>query len=241
MKIVMPLAGRGSKFISAGFKEPKPLIMIRNKPMVVWATDSIPFIDYQNLIFIVLDEHIRQYKIDSELKKIYGEEIEVIVTNGFTQGAASTVLLARDKINKPDDLIIYNTDQYFSAPLAQAIKDKKKEIKGLIPVFNATHPKWSYVRADENDYALETREKEPISIHATVGLYYFSKGSDFVWGAEEMISKNIRTNGEFYICPVYNELIGRGDKIKIVRSNFMWGLGTPEEVEHFEKFYKGDI
>ena len=238
MKIVMPVAGRGSRFKEAGYKEPKPLIPVKGKPMVRWATDCIDF-KPEDLVFICLKEHDDAYRIADKLRELYSDEITVLFTDGVTEGAACTVLLAKDYINNDEELILYNSDQFFKAPLIRAIKEKGGEVGGIIPTFYATHPKWSYAKLDEAGYVTQVAEKVPISTHATVGLYYFTRGKDFVWGAEEMMRKNIRRNNEFYVCPAYNQLIERGDKIIITECEFMWGLGTPEDVEHFTRYYKG--
>lgn len=239
MKIVMPIAGRGSKFISAGYKEPKSLIMIKGKPMIKWATDALLFLNLdENLIFIVRPDDVNEFNIDKRLREIYSEKVKIIICPGITDGAVSTVLLAKDLINNDEELIIYNGDQFFKDSIEEAIKNKGEEVKGFIPVFHATHQKWSYVLLDDDNYVIRTAEKEPISNLATVGFYYFTRGRDFVWAAEEMKRKNLRVQGEFYVCPVYNELIGRGDKIIATEVSEMWSLGTPEDVEYFKKYYK---
>ncbi|MFQ5874289.1 MAG: glycosyltransferase family 2 protein [Dehalococcoidia bacterium] len=239
MKIVMPIAGRGSRFKEAGFAEPKPLIKILGKTMVEWALECI---DYkpEGLIFICLKDHIDRHHIDKHLRSLFSDRIAIVTTDGVTEGAACTVLLARDLIDNDEECIIYNSDQYFKAPLTEAIQNRREEVTGIIPVFQATHPKWSYARLGADGYVAEVAEKVPISTHATVGLYYFARGRDCVWAIDQMMVKDIRRNNEFYVCPIYNELIQRGDKIDILESEFMWGLGTPEDVEYFEKYYRQD-
>ncbi len=237
MNILFLSAGRASRFKEAGFTAPKPLIVVRDKPMIAWAVDSLSFIKNSRIIFICLRDHEEKHAIVGNLKKLFGKKINVLLTDGVTQGAAISALLAKDYINNDEELIISNTDHYFGA------KDFEKELKrkkyvGLIPVFEATHPRWSFAKVNEKGMVTEVAEKVPISNHATVGLYYFKKGKDFVWAAEEMIRKDIRRNNEFYVCPVYNELIGRGEKIKAVETDFMWSMGTPEDVAYFEKYYK---
>ncbi|MBI2664959.1 glycosyltransferase family 2 protein [Candidatus Woesearchaeota archaeon] len=237
MNVVIPMAGRGSRFKEAGYALPKPLIQIRGKPMVKWATDSIPYAD-ESFIFIVLKEHVDNFQLDRKLKEIYSDKIRIIVTDGITEGAACTVLLAEKLINNDDELIVYNADQYFMADIESALENLPEEVSGLIPVFSATNPRWSFAKADPEGYVVQVAEKVPISSNATVGLYYFRHGKDFVWAAKEMIRKDIRRNNEFYVCPVFNELIARGDKIQILAVDSMWGLGTPEDVEYFNKYYK---
>lgn len=242
MKIVIPIAGRGSKFTTAGYKEPKPLINIKGQPMIKWTTDALPLLSFdKKTIFIVLKKHVDQFSIDKKLRELYGDKVTILISEEITEGAACTVLLAKNLINDKKELVIYNGDQYFKNSIENLIKTKKRDIKGIIPVFRATHSRWSYVLLDKDGYVVKTAEKEVISNLATVGLYYFKHGADFVWAAERMIEKDIRVQGEFYVCPVYNELIQRGDKIIASEVKEMWSFATPEDLEHFEKYFKNDF
>ena len=237
MKIVIPIAGRGSRFREVGYVEPKPLIKVLQRPMIQWALDCVDYLA-DDLIFICLEEQIDHDHLDERLKSLFSDAISIVTTDGITEGAACTVLLARDLIDTDEECIVYNSDQYFKSPLTEAIQSRLDDVAGIIPVFKATSSKWSYAKLGPDGYVAEVAEKVPISTHATVGLYCFAHGADFVWAADQMISKDVRRNNEFYVCPVYNELIQRGDKIQIVESEFMWGLGTPEDVEHFERYYR---
>lgn len=233
------MAGRASRFKEAGYTIPKPLIAVREKPMIKWATDSLGFIKNPEYIFICLKEHEDNFKLGQKLKEMYGDKATVLYTNGVTQGAAETALLAKDIINNSEELIISNADQYFvSKELEKELESPSGEYAGMIPVFEATHPRWRFAKVNDLGFVTEVAEKVPISNHATVGVYYFKKGEDFVWAAEEMIKKDIRRNNEFYICPTFNELLGRGEKIKSVAADTMWSMGTPEDVDYFEKYYK---
>ena len=107
------------------------------------------------------------------------------------------------------------------------------EIDGGILTFTATHPKWSFVKLDENGFVNEVAEKKPISNNATCGVYFWKKGSDYVKFANQMIEKDIRTNNEFYVCPIFNQAIEDNKKIKTFNIKKMWGLGTPEDLRRF--------
>jgi dTDP-glucose pyrophosphorylase len=239
MNILYLMAGRASRFKEAGYTEPKPLILVKGKPMMQWATDSLHFLKQQNLIFLCLKDHEEQFHISQKLKEFYGSSIQVILVDGVTQGAAATALLAKKIINSEEELIISNADQFFiSKNFEKELMHNDKKVSGIIPIFEGTHPRWSFAKVNEKGYITEVAEKVPISNHATVGVYYFHHGKDFVWAAEQMIKKDIRRNNEFYICPVFNELLGRGDKIKAVPADSMWSMGTPEDVLYFEKYYK---
>jgi len=117
-------------------------------------------------------------------------------------------------------------------------KMQEQDVDGGILTFESTHPKWSYAKTDENGIITEVAEKKPISNKATVGIYYWKKGSDYVSFAENMIQKNIRTNNEFYVCPVFNEAINAGKKIVSYNIEKMWGLGTPEDLNYYLDNYK---
>ena len=120
----------------------------------------------------------------------------------------------------------------------RAIAKKINKFDGGILTFKSTHPKWSYAKLGDNGFVTEVAEKKPISNIATVGVYYWSKGSNYVKYTEQMIEKNIRTNNEFYVCPVYNEAIGDGKNIKVFDVPKMWGLGTPEDLNNFISNYE---
>jgi dTDP-glucose pyrophosphorylase len=103
----------------------------------------------------------------------------------------------------------------------------------MVFTFNATHPKWSFVKVNTDGFITEVAEKNPISNIATCGIYWYRKGSDFVKYAEQMISKQIRVNNEFYIAPVYNELLKDNKTLIPFYVNKMLGIGTPEDLQIF--------
>lgn len=231
MNIVIPMAGEGSRFQQAGYTFPKPLIDVYNKPMIQVVVENLN-ID-ANYIFIVRSEHYEKYNMKYVLNLI-SPNCKIILTDGLTQGSACSVLLAKEYINNDNPLLIANSDQYVDWNSNQFMYSMIADsIDGGILTFNSTHPKWSFAKINDDGFVVEVAEKKPISDNATVGIYYYKHGRYFVESAEEMIRKNIRTNNEFYTCPVFNEMIQNNKKIKIFKCNNMWGLGTPEDLNHF--------
>jgi len=231
LNVLIPMAGKGSRFSEKGYVFPKPLIEINGKPMIQIVVENINI--EANYIFIVLQEHIEKYNIDKMLKLIV-PNCTIVVTDGITEGAASTTLLAKQFINNDNPLVIANSDQYIEWNPREAMYNfTSKDIDGGILTFNSTHPKWSYAKTDDNGTVTEVAEKNPISTNATVGIYYWKAGKNYVTSAEEMIEKNIRVNNEFYVCPVYNQAIEKSQKIIIEEINEMWGIGTPEDLDTF--------
>jgi len=236
LNVLVPMAGAGSRFAQQGYTFPKPLIEVNGKPMIQVVVENLNI--EAHYIFIVQQEHYEKYNL-KYLLNLIAPGCEIVQINKITEGAACSTLLAKDFINNDFPLVIANSDQYVewnsNACMYAFTSD---EIDGGILTFKSTHPKWSYARVETNGFVSEVAEKKVISDDATVGIYYWKKGSDYVKYAEQMIEKNIRVNTEFYVCPVFNEAIDDDKKIKIKHIENMWGIGTPEDLETFLKDHK---
>ena len=236
MNVLIPMAGAGSRFEKAGYTFPKPLIDVRGKPMIQWVVDNLNV--EAKYIFIVQQSHFEKYNLKETLSNFCPNN-EIIQIDGITEGAACTTLLAKQYIDKDEPLIIANSDQFVEWDSDEFIYScNAGDLDANILTFNSTHPKWSYAKLNDLGFVTEVAEKKPISDLATVGIYYWRKGSDYVKYAEQMIDKNIRVNSEFYVCPVFNEAIQDNKKVRTYNIDKMWGLGTPEDLEYFLKNYK---
>jgi len=237
MNVLIPMAGAGSRFQEAGYTFPKPLVEVGNKPMIQVVLENLNI--EAKYTFIVQKSHYEEYNLQTVLTLIK-PDCTIIQTDGLTEGAACTTLLAKEVINTDEPLVIANSDQFVEWNSNEVLYSfSSQDIGGGILTFKSMHPKWSYAKIDNKGWVTEVAEKQPISDNATVGIYYWSKGSDYVKSAEQMIDKDIRFNNEFYVCPVYNEFISSGGKVKIKEISSMWGLGTPEDLTHFLTSYKG--
>lgn len=231
LNVLIPMAGAGSRFAQAGYTFPKPLIEVRGKPMIQVVVENLNI--EANYIFLVQKEHYETYNL-KYLLNLIAPGCKIVQVDGLTEGAACTTLLAKEHIDNDAPLVMANSDQFVEWNSNECMYAFSADsIDGGILTFKATHPKWSYAKLDENGFVSEVAEKKVISDEATVGIYYWRHGSDYVKYAEQMISKNIRTNGEFYTCPVFNEAIGDGKKIRVKNIEKMWGIGTPEDLNYF--------
>jgi dTDP-glucose pyrophosphorylase len=236
LNVLIPMAGAGSRFQKAGYTFPKPLIEVNGTPMIQVVVENLN-ID-ANYIYVVQKSHREKYNLDIMLNLIT-PNCKIVEVDGVTDGAACTALLAKEYINNEDPLFFANSDQYAIWDSNEFFyKMNETGCDGGIVTFTSTHPKWSFARIDSGGFIAEVAEKKPISDRATVGFYYWKKGSDFVKYAEQMISKNVRVNNEFYVCPVYNEAINEGKKIKEFGIEKMYGLGTPEDLNFFTEALK---
>lgn len=233
LNILIPMAGAGSRFAAAGYTFPKPLIEVGGKPMIEVVVGNLN-ID-AHYIFIVQKSHYEKYNLKYVLNMI-APDCDIVQVDGLTEGAACTTLLAEHLINNEKQLLIANSDQWIdwdSSDFMYTMQNGNTD--GGILTFNSTHPKWSYAKVDSYGKITEVQEKKPISEYATVGVYYWKKGSDYVKYATQMIDKNIRVNNEFYTCPVYNEAISDGKIIRNYKVAKMMGIGTPEDLNIFLK------
>ena len=232
INVVIPMAGNGSRFAQEGYILPKPLIDVQGVPMIQRVVENLN-IDGK-YIFIVRQEHLHKYNLKELLERIAPGCI-IVPTDGVTQGATSSVMLASPFIDNDTNLLIANSDQFLEWD-SSAFLYESMNVDGCISTFEQTDPndkKWSYASLNDVGFVDRVAEKEVISTHANTGIYFWSKGSEFVKYAKQMIDKDIRTNGEYYIAPVYNEAIADGKRIKIQNCKKMWGLGVPADLLKF--------
>jgi len=233
MKVLIPMAGEGSRFAQEGYTFPKPLINVFGKPMVQSVVENLDFdCEY---IFLVRKEHVERYDgLLDTLHRITNDRCKYILVDELTEGAACTALLAEEFIDNSEDLLIANSDQWIDYEPENFVTLKNlTAADSIVFTFNAVHPKWSFVKTNSRGFVTEVAEKKPISNIATCGIYWYRHGSDFVKYAKQMIEKNVRVNNEFYIAPVYNELISDGKSLIPFYVHKMWGLGTPEDLKYF--------
>ena len=239
INIVIPMAGRGSRFADHGFLLPKPLIDLGGRPIIHWVINNLRPKFSHRFIFICLKDHLDHYpQLENSLKRVGGDNTIVISVNSVTQGAACTVLLAKEHINDENPLMIANSDQIVDVDIDNYLSTGVATgIDGFIMCFNASDPKWSYCLVNQGR-VVEVVEKKVVSDKATVGIYNFKRGRDYVRSVEAMIALNMRVNGEFYVAPTYNILI-REDAVITYQmippeGVGMFGLGTPEDYHKFK-------
>ncbi len=231
MNVLIPMAGAGSRFQQAGYTFPKPLIEVNGKPMIQLVVENLN-IDATH-IFVVQKEHYEKYNLNY-LLNLVSPGCKIIQVDGMTEGAACTTLLAKKFIDNDDPLVFANSDQFLDWDSNEFMYSMEaEEIDGGMLTFTATHPKWSFAKTNKDGLVTEVAEKKPISSTATAGIYYWKHGKDYVKYAEQMIEENIRFNNEFYVCPVFNQAIKDGKKIKTFHFDGMWGIGTPEDLKTF--------
>ncbi len=243
MSVLLPMAGRGARFLGHD-KDIKPLITVRDRwPMIQVVVRNLNI--QGRHIFVCQEQHVEKYALRKWLPTLVDGEVHVVTHDGPTACALDSTLLAESLIDNEESLLIANSDQFVEADLQQFYyRMMNHAIDGGILSFTLTNgdPKWSYAAVDEAGYVVEVAEKKAISTHATVGVYFWKRGRDYVKYAKEMRARpECKVNGEFYVAPVYNFAIRDGAKIVLFDITKMWGLGVPEDLRYFQEHYHGPI
>lgn len=234
MLLIIPMAGRGSRYANVGYTTPKPLIEINGKPMLYHAFQSVKDVPYTKVIFIALKEHEETYGVKKIIKEQIVSDFELVLLDDVTEGQLCTVLEAAHFFQPNQSLLIAASDSFIESNIADDIATTNAD--GLISVINLPGEQWSFAKTDEQGHVIEVAEKTRISDHASTGIYYFKDALQFKYQAEALIKNKETTKGEYYIMPLYNKLIAEGANIKLSYAASMWDMGTPEAKQKFEQY-----
>lgn len=233
-RIVIPMAGRGSRYAQHGWDIPKPLIQVAGRPMIFWALESLQGLQPVEIIFVVLKEHEEQFDLTTSFKAVLNVPFRMVVIPDVTEGQLCTVMAAKEFINDDCGVLVASSDTLVIGNLLPEIELINKNPGGVISVMDLPGDQWSFAKADAQGNVLTVAEKVRISDNASTGLYYFSSGAGLVRHATQMIQNNERTRGEFYVIPVYTKMIESAERVVISTATAMWDMGTPAAKTIFE-------
>lgn len=233
INVVIPMAGESRSFQEAGFIFPKPLVEVDGRCMIEYVMDNLRLRRTARTIFVIREEDRVKFNLDLTLRRLVEDSV-ILATRG-SAGAACTALLAVDYINNEEPLVVANADQYLKCNVEQIIGDFiERDVDGGIITFDSVHPRWSYVCTNGEGLVIEAVEKKPISRQATVGIYYFKRGKDFVNAVTEMLRCDDTFNGAYYICPAFNYLVLQGKVIatRTIAKDAFISFGSSDYVRH---------
>ena len=229
INMVMPMAGRGSRFGKNGYELPKPLIQIAGKPLFYWATlGFIRQIPEASLVYIVLQEHVEAFQIDECIKTFFPSAMIISIPE-VTSGALETVLRAHSLISQ-GAVVVCDCDNAFQFKhLKTACDSLHNGADGFLSHFPSNKPHFSYALYSQNGQLLKTVEKSVISNRAIAGIYGFR---NFQILNDAAVSYKCNCPyPELYLSGVYNELVSCHRRVCGFDLDFLIPLGTPEEYE----------
>ena len=241
LNFIIPMGGEGKRFKNSKFNKPKFMIETKNKTLLEWSIQSLP-LDFAHKIFFIIRKNDEQnFRVKEFIKKIMKEKFsnikfEILLLSKNTRGQAETVLNCKKYINNDRGLLIFNNDTYFKSTRLKSrlLSMRNQNIDGILGIFNSNNPEYSFVKIDNENKVIKTKEKKVISNFASTGMYIFSKGSDFIKSVEYAIEEEILSKNEFYISELYNILIKEGKKFTVDIADEFVTLGTPEDIKKFE-------
>lgn len=229
--LIMPMGGAGSRFTKEGFELPKPLLKINDKPFLYWSTQSIvKFVDVLDITFIVLQEHIEKYNIDSEIKKYY-PNAKIVIIPQVLNGAVLTCLEGVKNIEDDCPIIFNDCDHIFKSSEFNELCQKGdfENIDGALLTFKSNDPKFSFVKLNEEGKVIGTIEKQVVSDDAICGAYYFKNTALFKEMTNIYLDKC--NYSEYFVSGVYNVMADNNKNIIRMTTDYHVAFGTPEEYE----------
>lgn len=235
MIVVIPMAGRGSRFADAGVQTPKPLIEVRGRPMVAWALDGLAdaIAAARRVVFVVLREHDDRYGLQALLPTLTGPATDVVPIDAVTDGQLRTVMAAQPLLPPDEDVLVASCDTYVAPGIARDVAARRPDCHGIISVVHAPGDRWSFARTDDTGAVVEVAEKKRISDLVSTGLYYFTRAGELAEVAHEMFDRGETTRGEYYVIPVYQQYVARGWRVDVSLAPGMHDMGTPDALRAF--------
>lgn len=241
LKVIIPLAGSSEIFQKAGYLYPKPLIEIKGMPMIQRVIDSTKTLNTPyKIIFIVKEEDTIKYHLDNTLR-LLEPDCEIVKIKNITKGGLCSVLMAIDKIDKEDSLLILNSDQIIGEDLFKINNHWVKNNSDVgVVTFTSVHPRWSFVLYEDEEI-IQTAEKNPISNKAIAGYYYFKSAELFFDCAFKTILNDVQIDGLFFVSPVINEYVLRNKKVNFyeIENRKFYSFYSPKLIAEFEMNYNG--
>lgn len=238
MNILIPIVGGENNNSSSQYIT--NLHEIQRKTILQYVYESLNQIRDAHFIVVVRKEDAGKYHLDDMLRLLI-PDCKVIIADGTTKGSACSCLLAVDEIEETQPLVVAGGNQLMLENPQSIITDfQNNDYDGGVVIFDDIHPKWSYVKLDADNLVIEAAEKRPISRNATTGFYYFKYASYFIRSTQEMIRKGASVNGQYYVCPCFNEMVLAHKRVGTYRIskaeyfNFM----QQQDMDEYEKYLK---
>lgn len=240
MRTILLAAGGSEAYAEAGYFYPKNLIEVAGRPVLQHVIGSLgETARHGRLVAMVRREEDLRHHTGRVVRLI--EPTATVIPVEQTSGAACTALLAIEHIAEDEPLLLVNGDQVLREDLDAIVAGfADRGLDGGVVVFPGVHPRWSYVRVDEDGLVIEASEKRPISRLATAGVYWFARGRDFVDCARDMVRKDAHVGGSFFVCPTFNEMVLRSRRVGIhatTRDAYL-SLHDPQALGVFEEHLK---
>lgn len=235
MKVLILAAGKGNLDPAEG-GYPLTLTEFDGVPLIERLITASKALEGAEIIVTLRGDETSQFHLDN-IVRLIDPDVQIVRVENETRGAACTALLAISQIDNDEELLILNGNELIDADFASALESfRSRGLSAGTLTFSSVHPRYSYVRLDDDGLVIEAAEKRPISRHATVGFYWFKTGHSMVEAVKEMIRKDDNVGGTYFICPSFNELVLQGLPIGVasISSSRFHPLKTERQIATYE-------
>lgn len=230
LHLIMPMAGRGSRFFDNGFVSPKPLIEINGKPFFYWAARSVEkFVDLADITFVVLEEHIRDFDMENRIRA-YWPQARIVALPAMTEGAAITSLRGAESLPDGEPMLFNDCDHLFYCGAFNefcAAGDFEHGPDGMLLTFESDSPAYSYLQYGPDGRVCRTVEKQVVSHDAICGAYYFRNKAVYADACAQYLREC--EYKEYFVSGIYNVLAREGRWVAGMPTDLHLPFGTPAE------------
>lgn len=238
MNILVPIVGGENEKDTSQYI--RNLYEIQKKTILQYVYESLKQIEDAHFIVVVRKEDAAKYHLD-DMVRLLIPDCEIVTAVGATRGSACSCLLAVDLLGEEEPLVIAGGDQLMLQNPQTIIREfQTNDYDGGVVIFEDIHPRWSFVKLNGENMVIEAAEKRPISRNATTGFYYFKKAVYFIHSAQEMIRKAASVNGQYYVCPCFNEMVLEHKKIGTYRISKQeyFNFNQQRGMDDYERYLK---
>jgi hypothetical protein len=189
--------------------------------------------------FVFLENESQKYHLD-KIVSLIAKDSKCVLVPDHTQGSACTALICASQLDQEGELLIISANELVDLDLTSVVDNfKERKLDAGTLIFRSLNPRYSFVSLDQYGFVKQTAQKEPISENATVGIFWYAKTSDFVNGAKNLIRKDAKVDGKYFVAPVFNELVLRHKKIGVVKLPLekYTPLKSEQQIDLFQRGY----
>lgn len=216
---------------------PLCLTEVDGMPLLERLVENTRGIHNSHYVYALLDKDVERFHLDA-IAELITPGATVVRVPGSTQGSACTALLAASGLDKNAELLVISANELIDINLAEVLETfRDGGLDGGTITFRSVHPRYSYVRLNDQGLVTEAAQQNPISQSATAGVFWFARVSEFVEATKNLIRKNATADGKFYVAPTYNELILKQKRIGVypINNNHYHPLKTERQIQKFEQ------
>jgi len=233
---IITSAGKAdSSYFTRNPSIPKNLTLVRGMPLLARAFASYGFLGQERTRVAISERESKTYSTSAALKEFIPAPCFVLVSD-LLQGALVSALVASDGLDIGSPLVVAGGDSEIAGGIEEIIREFiAGEYAAGVIVFEASDPRWSYIKTGSDGSVIQVSEKEVVGGLATTGTFFFDSVGTFRECAKWCMVNNVQTNGNYFVSSALNFVISQGGKVGYRQipttdyANYRFASDIPEE------------